>query len=981
MIGKGGFGEVYFGTLKDGTDVAVKKLISSSEQCRKAFLREAKLLTNVRHRNLVSLVGYCDEDGKEALILEYMSNGSLKQHLSEMVLIWIERLRIALDVACGLEYLHGRQPPIVHRDLKPDNILFNKYFHVKIVDFGLSRDFPTESATHVSTEHPAGTPGYRDPDSWRIGHIRKKHDVYSFGIIILELVTGKPAIITRDNNERITIIEWIDPFIKKGHIQKIVDPRLNGELNISVAQKVIEIAVSCVNPIIEERPDVSQILTKLKKCLDGDMGDDTSGTNILVRLYRNIRQRQKGTIMKSMGEQQPLNLGNLRIFTHSEVVSITSNFKDVIEKGRHYKVYHGTLNPGAHVAVKIWSPLSSDQEYYEFQTEVEQLSPLCHRNVVFAVGYCDENDTKALIYEYMTNGNLSQHLSGEYQRILCWNERLQIAIDIAHGLEYLQMCCNSFIVHRNLSPIVILLNEKMRGKIADFRFATILKEVEESAEIRGAFQYWDPQYLRTRKLNKKTDLYSYGIILLELLTGLPVAAWGSGLIVCGSRVLMMAHVESLIERGNIELLVDPRLATHANFRNFVRSAGAVFYPLGGDPRVLAGYMARNKGLIPSGPGEISMQRKQLKAIIESLLPACTEPDMETGVTFRAQAIIANPPAFGHTHVAEALRVPIHIFFTMPWTPTYEFPHPLARVPQSAGYWLSYIIVELLTWWSIRGYINDFRKRKLKLAPIAYFSTYRGSLSHLPMGYMWSPNLVPKPKDWSPLVDVVGYCFLNLGSKYQPQEEFVQWIQKGPQPIYIGFGSMPLENPIKTTDIILEALKVTGQRGIIDRGWGDLGLFIEVPENIFLLEDCPHDWLFPQCSAVVHHGGAGTTATGLKAGCPTTIVPFFGDQFFWGDRVHEKGLGPASIPISQLNVENLSNAIRFMLQPEVKSQAMELAKLIENEDGVAAAVDAFHRHLPPEVPLPTAPVGEDDHPNPLQWFFTQIGKRCWSACGL
>ncbi|KAK9219945.1 hypothetical protein WN943_008592 [Citrus x changshan-huyou] len=187
-----------------------------------------------------------------------------------------------------------------------------------------------------------------------------------------------------------------------------------------------------------------------------------------------------------------------------------------------------------------------------------------------------------------------------------------------------------------------------------------------------------------------------------------------------------------------------RLATHANFRTFVRSAGVDFFPLGGDPRVLAGYMARNKGLIPSGPGEISIQRKQIKAIIESLLPACTDPDIETGVPFRSQAIIANPPAYGHAHVAEALGVPIHIFFTMPWTPTYEFPHPLARVPQSAGYWLSYIIVDLLIWWGIRSYINDFRKRKLKLPPIAYFSTYHGSISHLPTAYMWSPHLVPKP---------------------------------------------------------------------------------------------------------------------------------------------------------------------------------------------------------------------------------------------
>ncbi|KAH0684796.1 hypothetical protein KY290_023498 [Solanum tuberosum] len=424
-----------------------------------------------------------------------------------------------------------------------------------------------------------------------------------------------------------------------------------------------------------------------------------------------------------------------------------------------------------------------------------------------------------------------------------------------------------------------------------------------------------------------------------------------------------------------------RLATHSNFRDFVKSGGIDFYPLGGDPRVLTGYMARNKGLIPSGPGEIFVQRKQLKAIIESLLPACTEPDIETGEPFRAQAIIANPPAYGHAHVAEALGVPLHIFFTMPWTPTYEFPHPLARVPQPAAYWLSYIVVDLLIWWGIRGLINEFRKKKLNLPPIAYFSTYHGSLSHFPTGYMWSPHVVPKPKDWGSLVDIVGYCVLNLGSNYQPPEDFIKWIQNGPKPVYIGFGSMPLEDAIKTTDIILEALRNTGQRGILDRGWGDLGTFQEIPEDVFLVAEYPHDWLFPQCAAVVHHGGAGTTAAGLRAGCPTTIVPFFGDQFFWGDRIHQKGLGPAPIPIEQLSVEGLSDAITFMLQPDVKSRVMELAVLLENEDGVAGAVDAFHRHLPSEMPLPTPSYHEDiDGPNPIQWLFTRIGRICCLPCG-
>ncbi|GKV36597.1 hypothetical protein SLEP1_g44709 [Rubroshorea leprosula] len=529
---------------------------------------QAKLLTDVHQQNLVSVEGYCDEDGKEALILEYMSNGTLKQHLSEKserVLIWIQRLHIALDVARGLEYLHGRKPPIVHRDLKPDNILLNKNMEAKIADFGLSRAFATESISHISTEHLAGTAGYKDHDSYNTGHIRKGNDVYSFGIILLELVTGKPAIITRDKDEWIPLKKWIDPFVKKGDIRKIVDPRLNGEFNIGVARKVIKIAVSCVKRI-NERPDISQILTKLEKCLDIEVGfsralDDTSRPNILVRLYRNIRQRQKEATMKSMEEQQPLNLGNMRIFTSTEVATITSNFKEVIHDGGFQKVYLGILNDGAPVAVKIWSPSSSsssNREFYEFRTEVEKLSLLRHRNVVSAVGYCVGN-IKALIYEFMANGDLRQHLSGKYERILCWNERLQIAIDIAHGLEYLQTGSKTFVVHGDLKSSAILLNEKMQGKIAGFELAQFLhEEFEEIIGACGTSGYLDPVYFQTGKLNKKTDLYSFGIILLELLTGWPALEFNSSL-EYNSPLHIAVRVASIMETGDIKRLVDPRL--------------------------------------------------------------------------------------------------------------------------------------------------------------------------------------------------------------------------------------------------------------------------------------------------------------------------------------------------------------------------------------------------------------------------------------
>ncbi|XP_074566941.1 sterol 3-beta-glucosyltransferase UGT80A2-like isoform X2 [Curcuma longa] len=379
-----------------------------------------------------------------------------------------------------------------------------------------------------------------------------------------------------------------------------------------------------------------------------------------------------------------------------------------------------------------------------------------------------------------------------------------------------------------------------------------------------------------------------------------------------------------------------RLATHANFKEFVLSAGLEFYPLD---------MVKNKGFLPSAPSEIPIQRKQMREIIFSLLAACKEPDVDTSIPFKADAIIANPPAYGHTHVAEALKVPIHIFFTMPWTPTSEFQHPLSRVKQPAGYRLSYQIVDSMIWLGIRDMINEFRKKKLKLRPVTYLSGAQASTSDIPHGYIWSPHLVPKPKDWGSKIDVVGFCFLDLASNYEPPKELVEWLEAGEKPIYIGFGSLPVQEPQKMTEIIVEALRITGQRGIINKGWGGLGNLAEPKDYVYLLDNVPHDWLFLQCKAVVHHGGAGTTAAGLKAACPTTIVPFFGDQPFWGDRVHARGLGPQPIPIDQFSLQKLVDSIKFMMDPKVKENAVELAKAMETEDGVSGAVRAFLKHLP------------------------------------
>ncbi|KAL0924309.1 hypothetical protein M5K25_005125 [Dendrobium thyrsiflorum] len=234
-----------------------------------------------------------------------------------------------------------------------------------------------------------------------------------------------------------------------------------------------------------------------------------------------------------------------------------------------------------------------------------------------------------------------------------------------------------------------------------------------------------------------------------------------------------------------------RLATHANFKEFVLTAGLEFYPLGGDPKVLAEYMpARSQIWIL-----VFRSKQKLLLQIHQLMVSANQ---------------------WHTHVAEALKVPIHIFFTMPWTPTSEFPHHLSRVKQSAGYRLSYQIVDFMIWLGIRDMINQFRKKKLKLRPVTYLSGVQGSSSDIPHGYIWSPHLVPKPKDWGPKIDVVGFCFLDLASNYQPPESLVNWIEAGEKPIYIGFGSLPVQEPEKMTRTIVEALEITGQRGIINK---------------------------------------------------------------------------------------------------------------------------------------------------------------------
>ncbi|KAK8469755.1 hypothetical protein PHAVU_005G164700 [Phaseolus vulgaris] len=279
-IGKGGYGIVYLGYLKDGTQAAVKMLLSKSPEGSQQFQTEAQLLIRVHHKNLASFLGYCNEVGHTAIIYEYMTNGNLEDYLSDAKrepLSWRQRIQIALDAAQGIEYLHhGCKPPIVHRDIKTANILLNEKLQAKVADFGFSKLFSAENESHVSTI-VIGTVGYLDPEYYISSRLTEKSDVYSFGIVLLELITGQPAIIKGHNNTH--IVQWVNQFLERGDILQIVDPKMQGDFDFGSMWKALEAAVACVPSISIQRPSMNHIVGELKESLKMEATREKEGIN------------------------------------------------------------------------------------------------------------------------------------------------------------------------------------------------------------------------------------------------------------------------------------------------------------------------------------------------------------------------------------------------------------------------------------------------------------------------------------------------------------------------------------------------------------------------------------------------------------------------------------------------------------------------------------------------------------------------------
>ncbi len=306
-----------------------------------------------------------------------------------------------------------------------------------------------------------------------------------------------------------------------------------------------------------------------------------------------------------------------------------------------------------------------------------------------------------------------------------------------------------------------------------------------------------------------------------------------------------------------------------------------------------------------------------------------------------ELVIYHPKALGGLSIAEAFNAPaILAVLQAMMVPTAEF--PTIGVPAlPLGGWYNKLTYKLIA----MGYgqytksVNEIRQTLMGLdkLPKGTGILTKGDGSPIPVLHGFSKYVIPRPKDWPEQAAITGYWFLDQQKEWQPSAELQTFLEAGEPPVYVGFGSMAGKNPQRLADIVVGALQKANVRGLIATGWGGLDAE-DLPESIFKIEKAPHDWLFPRMAAVVHHGGAGTTAAGLRAGRPSLICSFMGDQPFWGERVFELGVGPKFIPQKKLSVDKLADALHTLTtDAKMRAKAAEMGEKMRDEDGIANAI--------------------------------------------
>lgn len=397
-------------------------------------------------------------------------------------------------------------------------------------------------------------------------------------------------------------------------------------------------------------------------------------------------------------------------------------------------------------------------------------------------------------------------------------------------------------------------------------------------------------------------------------------------------------------RGLVQSDYDVRIATYEHFADFVATHGLTFAPIAGDPRSALETQAGQRWMT-SGRSLVKFMRqiknlstyKSLRQGLDDTIEACRGTD----------AILYSPLGAAGYHIAEQMKIPALYLLLQPITRSREAPSIFTpQVSWGSSYnWWTHKFTEQLVWQSVRAPFNRWRRESLNLEPMPFTGPFNLLYEQrAPFIYGFSRHVVPRASDWPDWHHITGYWFLDDEQDWSPPADLLDFLSAGSKPIYVGFGSMSGKLARSLLELAVEAVISAGQRAILLGGWASIG-DLDLPDAIYALEWAPHDWLFPHMAALIHHGGAGTTAAGLRAGVPTVIVPFMGDQPYWGHRVHALGVGPKPILHKKLTTDKLAAAIDTAVHDEsICQRADELGARISAEDGIEEAIQHIEHYL-------------------------------------
>lgn len=389
-----------------------------------------------------------------------------------------------------------------------------------------------------------------------------------------------------------------------------------------------------------------------------------------------------------------------------------------------------------------------------------------------------------------------------------------------------------------------------------------------------------------------------------------------------------------LARGLADAGHQVEVASAAAFQPLIEGAGLRFVPLWEpDPRKVMQDVQR-------GTIGHSARIRLFKHLFRRRPPPAAALQRQVEIC-RGRDVILSPIS-NYLHISEALGIPFCFLAPYPTLPTRQFPHHLSRLEHSVGGWgngLTHLFFRQLFWIPDRHWVNGWR-REMRLAPLGWSGPHphacRRRVLYL---YGYSPAVLPRPNDWPETVQVTGFWFLDTARSFTPSPELERFLESGPPPVVMGFGSLVDPAPADLRRCLLEALAATGQRGLLLAGWGSGEG--ELPATVHRVDWVPLPWLLPRVRAILHHGGAGTSAEALRAGVASVTIPYSGEQRFWAGRLCQLGVGSRPIPRKQLQATRLTEAIRAVLEDsELPKRLTERSRQIRNEDGVDAAVRAF-----------------------------------------